>query len=426
MAATRNKPPGHTDATRSRKKMPAVGRLSERMASLYSMVQATGTEHTLERVLDISKRELALAMGVRGVSVKLLDERRSTLRYAAVHGLPDALVEAGEVAVDRSAVSRRVIDGEPFVTGDLTEQEQFQFGGALAAAGIKSVLFVPLKHKHRVIGILGAYCNESDRFAEDDTEFFELAAGLLAMAIENARAHEALDNLSRERSRFMLRVAHNLRAPLAATASMVEVVRKLHLGDLNESQAEYLRRIDRRIRTMAAMIDELLALSRARAEEAIDVAEPVDLATLAGRLQRTFEPLVERKGLRLDVNVPEGLPWVCGSATLLEQVFENLISNAVKYTLEGGVEVACAVAGREVRVEIRDTGIGIPAADVPQLFSDFYRARNARAVEEIGTGLGLVLVREMLQRMGGRITVASEEGRGSVFTVLLPIAEEDH
>lgn len=412
--------------TSGRRRSAASAKLGRRMAILYSMVRTIGSEPQLERVLDISKRDLASAVGVRAVSIKLLDEERSTLRFAAVLGLPELFDDALEVSVAQSAINRRLIDGESWVTGNVAKQELFQFGEELAAAGFKSVLFVPLKANEAVIGVVGAYCSELNRFARNDVEFLELAAGLLAVAIENARAHEAVRQLGSERARFMLQVAHNLRAPLAATASMVEVIRKLHLGSVSDLQAEYLRRIDRRIRTMAAMIDELLALSKVRVEERTNGSDCVDLELLAGRLMRTFEPQAKRKGLRFGVTIAEGLPPVSGSGALLEQVFENLISNAIKYTPEGSIDVTCAATDRcEVKVEIRDTGIGIPESDAPRLFGEFFRARNARVIEEIGTGLGLALVKEMLHRLGGRVSFTSIENRGSTFTVHLPVAPEE-
>ena len=146
MAARCRKPPEKPRAAYADERpAPSTPELADRLASLYSMVRAIGSERDLERVLDISKRELTVAMGVQGLSVKLLDERGQRLTYAAVHGLPADFAAPREVSVAKSAVNRRVLEGESFVTGDVSEQEMFQFGENLAAAGIRSVLFVPLQ-----------------------------------------------------------------------------------------------------------------------------------------------------------------------------------------------------------------------------------------------------------------------------------------
>jgi signal transduction histidine kinase len=331
-----------------------------------------------------------------------------------------------EIDVWKSPLNRRVILGETFVTGHFSEREKFQSSEDLAAAGLNSVLFVSLNAGFEVIGVLGAYSERTDQFEEDDIEFFRLAADVVAIAIANARAYEAVETLIQERSQFMLQIAHNLRAPLAATISMVEVVQDGYLGELNEKQREHLGRIDRRAKSMAAMINELLALARSRAGTRKAERASVDLRVLAGRLERTFQDEAAEKGLGLEVVVPEGLPETTGDAEMLEQMFENLISNALKYTRAGSVRIAFAVEpDGMIRIEVQDTGIGIPTESMPRLFTEFYRAPNARSVDAVGTGLGLALVKETVDRHRGRIRVESEEGRGTTFVVHLPTSTPD-
>jgi two-component system phosphate regulon sensor histidine kinase PhoR len=298
----------------------------------------------------------------------------------------------------------------------------FQFGETLSAAHIQSVLFVPLNLEGRVIGILGAYCEKPDRFGVEEVGFFRLAAGLVAVALENARAYEAVTAMSHERTWFMMKVAHNLRAPLAGMLSILEVVRDGYLGPVNDDQSEYLRRLDRRARTMLALVNELMALSRNRQRREADTAA-AEPAMLARRVQRTFQDKAAEKRITFQVSLPPDLPEVRGRLETVEQLLENLVSNAIKYTpAEGKVEVRFARANGTVRIEVSDTGIGIPAADRPRLFTEFFRAENAKAMDEIGTGLGLAIVKEIVDQLGGRIFMESEEGVGTIFVVHLPIA----
>jgi len=403
----------------------AVTTLNSQFHSLYAMVQAIGSEKRLDQVLRIVTSELAAVMEVAGISVKLLSQDGKQLRYAAVHGLPPEFLKGKVVEVEKSPLNRRIIEGEPFVTGHLTEREMFQFGEELVTAGLKSVLFVPLTVEKRVIGILGAYCVRPERFGEPEVDFFRLAAGLVAIALDNARAYEAVENLVRDRSWFMMRVAHNLRAPLAATLSILEVVRDGYLGELNEAQQEHLRRIDRRARSMITLINEILNLAQSRGEKRRLNYSEVDLATLAGRIQRTFQDEAADKRLNFSVTVAEGLPEIRGDRDMIEQMLENLISNAIKYTPEGGrVGVAFSLGtDHDVRIEVSDNGIGIPQADRSRLFTEFYRGENARAVEETGTGLGLAIVKEVVNQHAGRILVESEEKLGTIFVVHLPIGQ---
>ena len=397
--------------------------LARRLQSIFSILETIGSVRDLQQVLETAVSEVALVMQVKGASVKLLSEDGRFLRYAAAFGLPESMTREKAVEVERSPLNRRIIEGEPYITGRVTDPDLFQFGETLSAADIQSVLFVPLHLEGRVIGILGAYCQKADRFGEEEVDFFRLTAGLVAIALENARAYEAVTQLSRERTWFMTKVAHNLRAPLAGMLSILEVVRDGYLGSINEEQAEYLRRLDRRARTMLTMVNALMTLSRNRQLREADAEASADPSVLAGRVQRTFQDRAAEKRIAFRVSVPPGLPPVRGRLETLEQVLENLVSNAVKYTpAEGTVEVRFAQADGTVRIEVSDTGIGVPEADRAKLFTEFFRAENAKAVEESGTGLGLVIVKEILDGLGGRIFMASEEKVGSIFVVHLPVA----
>ncbi|MDF1590332.1 MAG: GAF domain-containing sensor histidine kinase [Desulfobacterales bacterium] len=400
----------------------AFKRLNRKLNALYAMTQAIGSIRKFDQVLKIVTAELGQVMGVVGISIKLLSEDGKELRFVAADGLVADVFKSKVVAVDKSPLNREIIEGKPFVTGHLTRREMFQFGEDLAAARIQSVLFVPLIVEEKVIGILGAYCKSPERFTPEEVDFFRQAAGLVAVAIENAQAYESIEKLIQERTKFMMRVAHNLRSPLAAVISILNVVRGGYQGELNADQSEYLRRVDRRVRTMLAMINELLVLARSREQRRKAEYKPVDMNLLAGRMERTFQEEARQKGLVFEMQVPEALPIIQGDGDMVEQVLENLVSNAVKYTPSGGkvrVEFSAAAEG-SVKIQISDTGIGIPAAARVQLFSEFFRAENARAIDEHGTGLGLALVKEVVDQHGGRIIVESEEGLGSLFVVNFP------
>ncbi len=394
-----------------------------RLQSIFSMLDVIGSVRDLKRVLETAVAEVTLVMQVKGISVKLLSEDGKLLRYAAAFGLPESMVREKVVEVERSPLNKRVIQGEPFVTGQVTATEMFQFGETLSAAHLQSVLFVPLTLEGRVIGILGAYCEKPDRFDPEEVNFFRLTARLVAIAVENARAYEAVTVMSGERTWFMMKVAHNLRAPLAGMLSILEVVRDGYLGSINDQQSEYLRRLDRRARTMLALVNELMALSRNRQRPDGECAATTELAVLARRVQRTFQDKAAEKRISFRISLSGALPDVRGRLETVEQMLENLVSNAIKYTpAEGSVDVRFSRANGTVRIEVSDTGIGIPASARPMLFTEFFRAENAKATEDIGTGLGLAIVKEIADQLGARIVVESEEGAGTIFVVHLPIA----
>jgi signal transduction histidine kinase len=328
------------------------------------------------------------------------------------------------VEVSKSPLNRQIIEGKPFVTGRVTPGEMFQFGEDLTAANVQSVLFVPLIVEDKVIGILGAYCKYQERFSPEEADFFRQAAGLVAVAIANAQSYEAIEKLIQERSWFMMRVAHNLRSPVAAVISILDVVRGGYQGKLNDAQNEYLRRADRRARTMITMINELLSLAQHRDEKQLLEFKSVDLTVLSGRIQRTFQDKAQQKGLYFEMVVSEDLPQIQGDAAMIEQALENLVSNAIKYTSTGSVKVEFSKGPKKtVQIQISDTGIGISEDDKQHLFEEFFRAKTARAADEDGTGLGLSIVKEVVDQHGGKIIVESEEGLGTLFVVHFPASK---
>lgn len=397
---------------------------SRRLQSLFSILEELGAPRAPEAVMETAACALARILQVKGVAIKLLSPDGQTLRYAAACGLPADLTRESAVEVAKSPLNQRILQGEPYVTGQVTGSELFQFGEALTAARIRSVLFLPLPIEGRVIGILGAYCERPDRFGGEDIAFYRLTARLTAVVIENARAYAALKAAADERSRFMVKVAHNLRAPLVAMLSILEVVRGGYLGAVNDAQNEYLRRLDRRARTLLDLVSDLMALARNRGPRAA-AGGATDPQELARRVRRTFQDKAAEKGLRFNVHVPEGIGRIAGELETVEHVLENLVSNAIKYTpAEGAVDVAFSRADGTVRIEVSDTGIGIPRAEQPRVFTEFFRAENAKSMEALGTGLGLAIAREIVERLGGRIFVESEENAGTIFVVHLPTAPE--
>jgi signal transduction histidine kinase len=403
----------------------AVTTLNDKLNTLYTMTQAIGSKQHLEQVLNIVSSELARVMDVQAISVKLLSEDGKFLQFAAAHGLPSEFLKDKVIEVGKSPLNRRVIEGEPFVTGHVTQREFFQFGEDLEAARLQSVQFVPLIVENRVIGILGAYSNRPEQFGPDELNFFRQAAGLVAIAIENARAYEAIENLIEERSRFMNRVAHNLRAPLAALTSMIEVVQDGYLGNMNDKLRKHLNRIDQRVQNMLLMINELMTLAKSQNKQQRLEYRPVDLKVVTDRIHQTFQEKAAQKRLSLKITIQEDLPKIKGDQEMVEQMLENLVSNAIKYTPEGGrIGMAFWLGANEtVRIVLSDSGIGIPKDEIPRLFTEFFRASNVKNV--IGTGLGLTIVKEIVDQHGGEIQVESEEGLGTTFVIHLPFAPEE-
>jgi len=246
-----------------------------------------------------------------------------------------------------------------------------------------------------------------------------------ARVVDLSKSHEAIEELNQLRDRYLLQVAHNLKEPLATSIDMMNVLNRGYMGDLNPKQKEYVERMDSRLKMMISMIQELLTLSRTREDIRRLKIEPVDIKAVCEHLGLIYMEKARNKGLAFLLELPEESVSVNVDKSMIEQMIENLISNAVKYTETGNVEVKLRHSiGGGVVLQVKDSGIGIPEEDMKHLFTDFFRAGNARQVSAFGTGLGLSLVKQTVEQHGGKIEVFSEIGKGSLFTVKLPSHEK--
>jgi signal transduction histidine kinase len=227
--------------------------------------------------------------------------------------------------------------------------------------------------------------------------------------------------VSRMKSDFVSFVTHQLRTPLAGIRWMLELATQQ--GTSTEESAAYLRDAGDSALRLTALVNDLLDAARLESRTLTIDPRQVALRTLTDRVVAELTPLVQEKGHRVVTDAP-GDPAVLADPQMLRQVLTNLVSNAIKYTPRGG-EIVIDLAPRDgvVRWAIRDNGVGIPRAAQARLFEKFYRAENVRAIETDGTGLGLYMVRLILERLGGRVWCNSEEGHGSCFTFELPAVE---
>jgi signal transduction histidine kinase len=226
--------------------------------------------------------------------------------------------------------------------------------------------------------------------------------------------------VSRMKSEFVSFVTHQLRTPLAGTKWLLELA-----ADTEDAQGvrEYIQDAREVNERMVRLVNDLLDLSRLETGALHVDVQMTDLGALTRSVAGELQPAIREKDHTLSVVGASGVPPVPSDPKLLRQVFSNLLSNAVKYTPPGGtIRVTIRRDTEQVYWSVRDTGIGIPARDIPLLFQKFYRAENALAMNAEGTGLGLALVRLITERLGGRVWCESEEGQGATFFCVLPLA----
>ncbi|MCS0604359.1 SpoIIE family protein phosphatase [Streptomyces sp. LP11] len=298
--------------------------------------------------------------------------------------------------------------------------------GAWSEPPVQALLVPLLRQGGTPYGFLVAGLNRYRLLDDAYRGFIELAAGHIASGIASARDFEAqqrraeeLAELDRAKTAFFSNVSHEFRTPLTLIMGPVEELRA-RLGEAGEPVRGELDTIHRNGLRMGKLVNTLLDFSRLEAGRMRARYEPVDLAAVTAELASVFRSAVERAGLTLDVDCPPLDAPVYVDPGMWEKVILNLLSNALKFTFDGGIRVRARRAGAEAVVTVADSGVGVPEAEMPRLFERFHRIENARARSDEGSGIGLALVRELVGLHGGTITAESAVGRGTVFTIRVP------
>ncbi|MDF3299089.1 SpoIIE family protein phosphatase [Streptomyces tropicalis] len=287
-------------------------------------------------------------------------------------------------------------------------------------------LVVPLLQQEAPYGFLVAALNRYRPLSESYRGFVELVAGHVAAGIAGARSYQAqqrraeeLAELDRAKTMFFSNISHEFRTPLTLIMGPLEELR-IRLEGADPRVREEIDVVRRNALRLGKLVNALLDFSRIEAGRMQARYEPVDLAAVTAELASVFRSAFDKAGLAFEVDCPPLPEPVHIDRDMWEKVLFNLLSNALKFTLDGSVRVALRAEGDQAVVTVRDTGVGVPAAEMPRLFERFHRIENARSRSNEGSGIGLALVKELIGLHGGTISVESTEGRGTCFTVRLP------
>jgi signal transduction histidine kinase len=427
------------EITDRRRAEDALRRRNRELALLNRAAQVLSSTLDLDKVLVTVLEEVRRLLGVVASSVWLIDLETGELVCRNATGSQSDVVRGWRLAPGDGIVGRVASSGKSLIVSDAwADESHFEEVDRETGLALRSILTVPLRVKRRVIGALQVVDTEVDRFSDADLTLLEPLASSAAIALDNARLVEALrhhttqlQSRNEELDAFAHTVAHDLKNPLALVIGLAEALGDMYATLSDEERRRYLHQIAMTGRKMDNIVSELLLLAGVRQTE-VEIG-PLDMEEIVTEARRRLAHMVEER--QAEVVVPERWPVALGYGPWVEEVWVNYLSNALKYggrppRIELGFESAAdrhagAPADQEdsgdasVRFWVQDNGPGLTVEEQERLFTPFTRFDQ---VSTKGHGLGLSIVRRIVEKLGGQVGVESELGQGTLFTFTLPNA----
>jgi signal transduction histidine kinase/CheY-like chemotaxis protein len=404
------------------------------LRALGNVVQAVNSSLDLREVLVTIVTHAVQLSGAKEGTIYEYDETAEVFEPRANYGASAAMIEAlreSKIRLGDTTVGQCAERREPIQLTDVEKGTGYRLRDLLMREGIRSSLAVPLLRENRVIGALAIRRAVPGEFPQPVVHLLQTFAAQSVIAIQNARLFREIHDKSEElaaasqhKSQFLANMSHELRTPLNAIIGVTEMLLEDARELKRDDDIEPLDRVLRAGRHLLALINDILDLSKIEAGKMELHLESFHVAPLIEDIVKTIQPLTEKTGNELMVNCPGDIGTIRADRTRVQQALLNLASNANKFT-EGGKVTITAFrtsedAGEWITMAVADTGIGMTPEQMGRLFQEFVQADASTTRKYGGTGLGLAISRRFCQMMGGDISVESEVGRGSTFTIRLP------
>jgi GAF domain-containing protein/CheY-like chemotaxis protein len=413
--------------TRSVQELQALGEVSHVLSSTLN----------LDAVLNTIVSRANQLAGTDACTVYEYDEGAGQLHFRATHNLDDAVVDIARrepIRRGEGVAGRMAVTLEPVQIPDIAEAGAYTgpLRDVLLRTGTRALLSIPLLRENHLIGGLTVNKKTPGEFSAEAIDLLKTFASQSAVAIQNARLFREIEDKSRQlelvdrhKSEFLANMSHELRTPLNAIIGYSEMLQE-DAADLGVEQfTDDLKKINAAGKHLLELINAVLDLSKIEAGKMELYLETFEVAGLVKDIAAVISPLAGKNANRLDVRCPDTIGAMRADLTKVRQALFNLLSNACKFTERGTITLAVTremLDGRDELVfSVHDTGIGMTPEQLARLFEAFSQADAATTRRYGGTGLGLALSRRLCRMMGGDVTVESEAGHGSTFTIRLPI-----
>ncbi|HEX2833526.1 MAG TPA: ATP-binding protein [Thermoanaerobaculia bacterium] len=428
--------------------------LLQRLASLTNIGKTISLRYTPDQLLTALYTECSAVIDSSLFSIALLDEQTNELSFELDirdgTKLPKERLPLGE-----GLNSWVVMNHQPLLLGSTAEERRIGVKSVEDTKATESWLGVPMIARDRVIGVIAVESFKKNAFTADDLILLTAIANQAAVAIENAHLYRDLEGLTyaleqrvqertnelretnlrllaadRSKNQFLANMSHELRTPLNSIIGFSSVLIDATRGLLMPRLHRFLENIHAAGNHLLELINDILDLSKIEAGKMELRADEFDLHETIAAVERVMKGFAAEARVQIVSSIDPALPTVRLDEGRLKQILFNLLSNAVKFSPHGGiVSITCRFVGREysplgfdtVRIDVTDTGIGIPNDELQRIFVEFYQTEQGRRARNGGTGLGLSLTRNFVELHHGRIEVKSKPGEGSTFTLYLPV-----
>jgi signal transduction histidine kinase len=365
----------------------------------------------------------------------ITQKKGDTFYRSVSYGFPEvfaAYVKDKPVQVARNTgTGRALVEGHVVHIPDVQADPDFDWPEAQKLGGFRAMLGVPMLREGVPVGVLTLTRAEARPFTDKQIELVSTFADQAAIAIENVRLFDEIQDKSRQlaeasehKSRFLANMSHELRTPLNAILGYTELIQDSVYGAPPDKMVAVLDRISRNGKHLLGLINDVLDLSKIEAGQLVLALNDYSLKDVVHGVYGAVETLAASKNLTFKVEMAPNLPAGRGDERRLTQVLLNLVGNAIKFTDKGEIMIKASANDGAYNLAVRDTGPGISEADQQKLFQEFQQADTSITKAKGGTGLGLAISKRIIEMHGGRIWVESRPGQGSTFSLTLPIKVE--
>jgi signal transduction histidine kinase len=318
-----------------------------------------------------------------------------------------------------SLVARAARSGQGVISNNVKAEADFLPNPLLPDT--LSEMALPLIVGDKIIGVLDIQADRIERFTEDDLLVHTTLSSQIAVAVQNAQAVQQMRQVDRLKSQFLANMSHELRTPLNSIIGYSEIMMDGDDGELSDEALEDIKTIHNSGKHLLAIINEILDLAKIEAGQIMLDLQTLDMKTIISEVTQSAQVLVRHKPVTLSMIEESPITPIEGDIVRVRQILNNLVSNASKFTEQGSIVIAYGMATpKRLYVEVRDTGIGMSAADMEVIFQQFRQVDGSSTRRAGGTGLGLTITRHLVELHGGTIEVKSNVGEGSTFRVMLP------